>query len=74
MGLIGGFWGLVAGTAISYFLYLQLDELQGMPFQFPWLGALVACVFAFGVGLLSVQGPLRRMAKANLIDELREDG
>ncbi|WP_080832173.1 ABC transporter permease [Cohnella massiliensis] len=74
IGLLGGFWGLLLGTALSYFLYVQLDGgIQGITFQFPWAGAAVACVFAFGVGLFAVQGPLRRMAKANLVDELREE-
>lgn len=72
-GVIGSFWGLLLGGAISYFLFVQLIVLEGMPFEFPWSGSLVACLIALCVGLLSVQGPLRRMAKANLIDELRED-
>ncbi|TJY38929.1 ABC transporter permease [Cohnella pontilimi] len=72
-GVIGGFWGLLLGGGLSYFLYSQLTGIEGIPFVFPWGGALIACVFALGVGLLSVQGPLRKMAKANLIEELRED-
>ncbi|WP_123042740.1 ABC transporter permease [Cohnella candidum] len=72
-GVIGSLWGLLLGGALSYFLFSQLSNIQGMPFQFPWTGAVIACVFALGVGLLSVQGPLRRMAKANLIEELRDE-
>ncbi|MBB6633240.1 ABC transporter permease [Cohnella thailandensis] len=72
-GLLGAFWGLVLGIGFCYFLYLQLTELQGMPFQFPWDGSLIACAAAFVVGLFSVQGPLRRLAKTNLIDSLREE-
>jgi putative ABC transport system permease protein len=72
-GVIGSFWGLLLGGAISYFLYDQLSGIEGVPFEFPWGGATIACIFALGIGLLSVQGPLRRMAKANLIEELREE-
>ncbi|WP_276357887.1 ABC transporter permease [Cohnella caldifontis] len=72
-GVIGSFWGLLLGGALSYFLFKELSGIQGMPFEFPWGGALIACVFALGVGLLSVQGPLRKMARSNLIEELRED-
>jgi len=72
-GVIGNFWGLLLGGGFSYFLYIQLNDIQGIPFAFPWVGALIACGFALGVGLLSVQGPLRRMGKANLIEELREE-
>ncbi|MBW5448652.1 FtsX-like permease family protein [Cohnella sp. CFH 77786] len=72
-GVIGGFWGLLLGTALSWFLFSQLSRVQGIPFDFPWSGAAIASAYALGVGLLSVQGPLRRMAKANLIEELRED-
>jgi putative ABC transport system permease protein len=73
-GVIGSFWGLLLGGGLSYFLYRQLSGIDGIPFAFPWGGASIACMFALGIGLLSVQGPLRRMAKANLIEELREDG
>lgn len=72
-GVIGSFWGLVIGGAVSYFLFVKLSGIQGMPFEFPWGGALIACAVAMCVGLISVQGPLRRMSKANLIEELRED-
>lgn len=72
-GVIGSFWGLLLGAGFSYFLYKQLSDVQGVPFAFPWGGALIACGFALAVGLLSVQGPLRRMSKANLIEELREE-
>ncbi|KIL34533.1 hypothetical protein SD71_18795 [Cohnella kolymensis] len=72
-GVIGSFWGLLLGAGISYFLHMQLSNVQGLPFAFPWGGALIACGIALAVGLLSVQGPLRRMAKANLIEELREE-
>ncbi len=72
-GVIGSFWGLLLGGAVSWFLYGWLSEVQGMPFAFPWGGAILACLFATGIGLFSVQGPLRRMSKSNLIDELREN-
>lgn len=72
-GVIGGVWGLGFGALISYFLYRQLNDIQGLPFNFPWTGALLACGIAIAVGLLSVQGPLRRMNKISLIDRLRED-
>jgi putative ABC transport system permease protein len=72
-GVIGSFWGLILGAGVSYFLYKQLSDVQGVPFVFPWGGATIACAFALAVGLLSVQGPLRRMGKANVIEELREE-
>ncbi len=72
-GVIGGVWGIGFGALISYFLYRQLNDLQGLPFIFPWTAALVATGCAIAVGLLSVQGPLRRMNKTSLIDRLREE-
>ncbi|MFC5529939.1 ABC transporter permease [Cohnella yongneupensis] len=72
-GVIGGFWGVGLGAAICYFLYKQLNTVQGIPFVFPWGGALIASGCAIAVGLLSVQSPLRRMNKASLIDRLREE-
>jgi len=72
-GVIGGFWGLAAGIAISYFLSVQINGVQGVGFRFPWVGAAIACGFALAVGILSVQGPLRRLSKANLIETLREE-
>ncbi|MFC5470467.1 ABC transporter permease [Cohnella suwonensis] len=72
-GVIGGFWGSGLGLGISYFLYAKLNDMQGFPFEFPWTAALAASGVALLVGLLSVQGPLRRMEKANLLEELRNE-
>lgn len=72
-GVIGGVWGIAFGALISYFLYRQLNDVQGIPFVFPWTGALVATACAIAVGLLSVQSPLRRMNKISLIERLREE-
>ncbi|MBB6733944.1 ABC transporter permease [Cohnella zeiphila] len=72
-GALGSFWGLVSGYVLSYLLFIELSGLQGMPFRFPWPGVLIACGIALLVGLLSVQGPMSRISKANLIDSLREE-
>jgi len=72
-GAIGSFWGLVCGIGLSYALFVEFSGLQGMPFRFPWTGAWIACGAALLVGLLSVQGPMRRLSRMNLIDSLRED-
>ncbi|SFB59961.1 putative ABC transport system permease protein [Cohnella sp. OV330] len=72
-GVIGAFWGLLLGIGISYLLYYQLNNMEGMAFSFPVTGAIISCVFALGVGLLSVQGPLRKIAKASVVEELREE-
>lgn len=72
-GVIGAFWGLLLGIGISYLLYNQLNNMEGMKFSFPVSGAIISCVFALGVGVLSVQGPLRKIAKASVVEELREE-
>ncbi|RKP44504.1 FtsX-like permease family protein [Cohnella endophytica] len=72
-GVIGGFWGIGLGFGLCYLLYKQLSNVQGFPFSFPWEASLIACGLALLVGLLSVQGPLRRMGKANLLEELRDE-
>lgn len=72
-GVIGSVWGLAAGVGLCYFLFVQMNEIQGVPFRFPWPGALTACACAMAVGLLAVQGPMRRMSDANLVEELREE-
>ncbi|WP_256760370.1 ABC transporter permease [Cohnella sp. WQ 127256] len=72
-GVIGSFWGILLGVGFSYVLYQQLSNVQGFPFEFPWGASLIACGAALFIGLFSVQGPLRRMEKANLLEELREE-
>lgn len=72
-GVIGSFWGILLGVLMSSFLHKQLNNVQGFPFQFPWGASLIACAAALIVGLISVQGPLRKMEKANLLEELREE-
>ncbi|MFD2328914.1 ATP-binding cassette domain-containing protein [Cohnella sp. GCM10020058] len=72
-GVIGSFWGLLLGVGICFLLYRQLNNVEGIPFSFPVTGAVISCVFALGVGLLSVQGPLRKIAKASVVEELREE-
>ncbi|MEK0317645.1 ABC transporter permease [Cohnella sp. 56] len=72
-GVIGSFWGLLLGVGICYLLFRQLNNMEGIAFAFPVTGAVISCVFALGVGLLSVQGPLRKIAKASVVEELREE-
>jgi putative ABC transport system permease protein len=72
-GVIGSFWGILLGVGFSYLLFVQLSNIQGMPFEFPWGASLIAAAIAIVVGLISVQGPLRRMEKANLLEQLREE-
>ncbi len=72
-GVIGSFWGILLGAGFCYFLYGQLRNVQSFPFEFPWGASLIACAAALFVGVISVQGPLRRMEKANLLEELREE-
>lgn len=72
-GVIGSFWGILLGAGISYFLHLQLNNVQGMPFSFPWGASILSGGIALLVGLISVQGPLRRMEKINLLEQLREE-
>ncbi|MDI4649274.1 ABC transporter permease [Cohnella hashimotonis] len=72
-GVIGSFWGLLLGVGICFLLYRQMNNIEGIPFSFPVTGAAISCVFALGVGLLSVQGPLRKIAKASVVEELREE-
>ncbi|MFB9277555.1 ABC transporter permease [Cohnella cellulosilytica] len=73
-GVIGSFWGILLGAGLCYLLYGQLSgSVQDFPFEFPWRASLIACGAALLVGVISVQGPLRRMEKANLLEELREE-
>ncbi|WP_217597969.1 ABC transporter permease [Cohnella sp. GbtcB17] len=72
-GVIGAFWGLLLGVGICFLLYRQMNNIEGLSFSFPVTGAVISCVFALGVGLLSVQGPLRKIAKASVVEELREE-
>ncbi|WP_372631345.1 ABC transporter permease [Cohnella sp.] len=72
-GVIGSFWGILLGVLMSSFLHKQLNTVQGFPFEFPWGASLIASGAALIVGLISVQGPLRKMEKANLLEELREE-
>jgi len=73
IGVIGSVWGILLGFGLCYFLYEQLSNVQGFPFEFPWGASLIACGAALLVGLISVQGPLRKMEKANLLEQLREE-
>ncbi|MFC4601766.1 ABC transporter permease [Cohnella hongkongensis] len=72
-GVIGSFWGILLGVVLSGFLHMQITNVQDYPFQFPWGASLIACSAALLVGVVSVQGPLRKMEKANLLEELREE-
>ncbi|TVX95001.1 FtsX-like permease family protein [Cohnella terricola] len=72
-GVIGSVWGILLGFGLCYFLYKQISNFQGIPFEFPWGASLIACGTALLVGLFSVQGPLRKMEKANLLERLREE-
>jgi putative ABC transport system permease protein len=73
-GVIGGCFGLALSIPVTYLLFWKLSGIQGMLFNFPWTSAAAATGIAMAVGVLSVQGPMRRLARVNLTAELREDG
>lgn len=72
-GIMGSIYGSVVGCLLSYLLYSSMNGMREQIYRLPVDSIAIAAVGAMLIGYISVQAPLKRMKKENLIDAVRED-
>lgn len=72
-GVMGSFYGSVAGLLLSYTLYRGVSDVREQIFKIPYDAIAIAASGAIIIGYLSVLAPLRRMKKDNLVEAVREE-
>lgn len=72
-GIVGSFYGTIAGLILSYMLYRGVSDIREQIFKLPLDAVAIASAGAMIIGYLSVLAPLRRMKKDNLIEAVREE-
>lgn len=72
-GIMGSFYGSIAGLLISYTLYRGVSDVREQIFKIPYDAIAIAASGAIIIGYLSVLAPLRRMKKDNLVEAVREE-
>lgn len=70
-----GLWAVVGGGAVGVSLvrlvFVNVAEVQAIPWEFPWLSLAVSAVAAVGLCLLSTAVPMRRIAAMNIVESIR---
>ncbi|MBM7871699.1 putative ABC transport system permease protein [Clostridium pascui] len=72
-GIVGSLYGSIIGTSLSYAMYRSMNEVREQSYKLPIDSVIIAMAGAMIIGYISVQAPLRRMKKENLIDVVREE-
>ncbi len=72
-GIMGSFYGSIAGLLLSYTLYRGVSDVREQIFKIPYDAIAIAASGAIIIGYLSVLAPLRRMKKDNLVEAVREE-
>lgn len=72
-GIVGSLYGSIIGTLLSYAIYNGINGVREQSYRLPIDSIAIAVAGAMIIGYISVQAPLRRMKKDNLIDVVREE-
>lgn len=72
-GIVGSIYGSIIGTAFSYVIYRNINEVREQSYSLPIESIAIAVIGTMLIGYISTQAPLRRMKRDNLIDAVREE-
>ncbi|WP_097027009.1 ABC transporter permease [Clostridium peptidivorans] len=72
-GIVGSLYGSIIGSLLSYAIYKGMNNVREQSYKIPMDSIAIAVAGAMIIGYISVQAPLRRMKKDNLIDVVREE-
>lgn len=72
-GIMGIVYGSIIGTILSYLLYRGLGDVREFTWGVPWGTIGIATAATLIIGYLSVQYPLAKVKKDNLIETIRGD-
>lgn len=72
-GIVGSIYGSIIGTLFSYVIYRNLNGAREQSYSLPIESIAIAVIGTMLIGYISIQAPLRRMKRVNLIDAVREE-
>lgn len=72
-GIYGSFYGGIAGTVLSYLLYLSMNSIMTFKWSVPWKSIVIAASVSILVGLISVVKPLYTIKRQNIVEVIREE-
>lgn len=72
-GIKGSIYGSIIGTFLSYAIYKNMNYVREQSYRLPLDSILITVAGTMIIGYISVQAPLRRMKRENLIEAVRED-
>ncbi|MCX7695461.1 MAG: FtsX-like permease family protein [Caloramator sp.] len=72
-GISGQFWGTLLGVLLSYFLFTKMTMTIAQTFFIPYRAILVSFIIVLLISFISIQLPLKRLERENLIEVVRED-
>ncbi|KOA19671.1 ABC transporter permease YtrF precursor [Clostridium homopropionicum DSM 5847] len=72
-GIVGSIYGSIIGTVFSYVIYRNINEVREQSYSLPIESIAIAVIGTMLIGYISIQAPLRRMKRDNLIDAVREE-
>lgn len=72
-GIVGSIYGSIIGSILSYVLFNNMNGVREQVYRLPIDSIAIGLAGAMLIGYISIQAPLRRIKKENLIDAVRED-
>ncbi|MEA4827341.1 MAG: FtsX-like permease family protein [Clostridium sp.] len=72
-GIVGSIYGSIIGSILSYVLYNNMNGVREQVYRLPIDSIAIGLAGAMLIGYISIQAPLKRIKKENLIDAVRED-
>ena len=70
-GLIGTFWGAIAGFGLGGLLFVAIHNAFEANLMHPFLYVAVGMLGAIALSLLAGLGPIHRVVKASVVEEIR---
>lgn len=72
-GLISSFYGSIAGCALAWILYSNVNKIRGLTWHLPWKAAVEACLVAIVIGVTASLVPLKKISKMNVVESIRAE-
>ncbi|WP_350343354.1 FtsX-like permease family protein [Proteinivorax tanatarense] len=73
-GLIGVFYGCIAGNLLGYCLYRLMSRLEPLEWYFPWRANVIVILAVLVISLLASRATIEKVKNMDIIESLRQEG